>query len=58
MDKEQGMILANLRLDRSRELLAESKDLLKKVLINRQTTEHFMQSKKVLKHCSPQNKWR
>lgn len=30
MDKEQGMILANLRLDRSRELLAESKDLLKK----------------------------
>jgi len=30
MDKEQGMILANLRLDRSRELLVESKDLLKK----------------------------
>lgn len=30
MDKEHGMILANLRLDRSRELLAESKDLLKK----------------------------
>lgn len=30
MDKEQGMILAKLRLDRARELLTESQDLLEK----------------------------
>lgn len=30
MDKEQGMILAKLRLDRAKELLTESKDLLEK----------------------------
>ena len=30
MDKEQGMILAKLRLDRARELLTESQELLEK----------------------------
>lgn len=30
MDKEQGMILAKLRLDRAKELLTESQDLLEK----------------------------
>ena len=31
MDKEQGMILAKLRLDRAKELIMESQELLEKV---------------------------
>ena len=32
MDKEQGMILAKLRLDRAKELIVESQELLDKAV--------------------------
>lgn len=51
MDKEQGMILAKLRLDRARELLTESQELLEKGAYKSANNRAFLRLKKVLRHC-------
>ena len=42
MDKEQWDALAVIRMERAKELLTESKELLEKILTNRLTTERSM----------------
>ena len=55
MDKEQGMSLAKLRLDRAKELLTESQKLLEKGAYKSANNRAFYAIEKVLRHCLPQN---
>ena len=58
MDREQGMILAKLRLDRAKELVMESQELLDKGSYKSAITERFMRLRKVLKLCLLRNLWK
>lgn len=49
MDKEQGMILAKLRLDRAKELLAESQELLDKASYKSANNRAFYAIEKSIK---------
>ena len=58
MDREQGMILAKLRLDRAKELVTESQELMEKGAYKSLITERSMPLRKVSKHCLLRSWWK